>query len=162
MKRILLGLSVLMITLTLQLKAQAQSVTISGEGITPLTITKGMFADMKQVVVMAKAHDEKVHRYSGVPIADLLTKAGVMLGDSAKKHTVTSYIIVTAADNYKAIYTLAEIDPLFAGRSIILADREDKRALPAENGPFQIIVPGEKKHGRWIRQVAGIEVVQVK
>jgi hypothetical protein len=162
MKKILLGLSVLMITLTLQLKAQVQSIAISGEGITPLTITKGMFADMKQVVVMAKAHDEKVHRYSGVTIADLLTKAGVMLGDSAKKHTVTSYIIVTAADNYKAIYTMAEIDPLFANRSIILADREDKKALPVQDGPFQIIVPGEKKHGRWIRQVTGIQVFQVK
>jgi hypothetical protein len=162
MKKILMGLSVLMITLTLALKTQAQSITISGEGITPLTVTKGMFADMKQAVVMAKAHDEKVHRYSGVTIADLLTKAGVTLGDSAKKHTVTSYIIVKAADNYKAIYTLAEIDPLFANRVIILADKEDKKALPVPDGPFQIIVPGEKKHGRWIRQVTGIEVVQVK
>jgi hypothetical protein len=162
MKKILLGLSVLMITLIFTLNTQAQSITISGEGITPLTITKGMFADMRQVVLMAKAHDEKVHRYSGVTIADLLTKAGVLLGDSAKKHTVTSYIIVTAADNYKAIYTMAEIDPLFANRSIILADREDKKALPVHDGPFQIIVPGEKKHGRWIRQVTGIQVFQVK
>jgi transposase-like protein len=162
MKRIFMGLSVLMITLMFALKTQAQNVTISGEGLSPLTITKGMFADMKQVVIMAKAHDEKVHRYSGVTIADLLTKAGVTLGDSAKKHTVTSYIIVTAADNYKAIYTLAEIDPLFANRSIILADKADKKVLPVQDGPFQIIVPGEKKHGRWIRQVTGIEVVQVK
>lgn len=162
MKKVLLGLSVLMITLTYTLNTQAQSIAISGEGITPITITKGMFADMKQAVIMAKAHDEKVHRYSGVTLANLLTKAGVILGDSAKKHTVTSYIIVTAADNYKAIYTLAEIDPLFASRSIIVADREDRKALPTEDGPFQIIVPGEKKHGRWIRQVTGIEVVQVK
>lgn len=162
MKKIIWGLMVLIISLASLLKTQAQNITIKGEGITPLTISKGMFADMKQAVVMAKAHDEKVHRYSGVTIASLLTKAGVMLGDSAKKHTVTSYIIVTAADNYKAIYTLAEIDPLFANRIIILADREDKKALPLQDGPFQIIVPGEKKHGRWIRQVTGIEVVQVK
>jgi len=162
MKKVLLGLSVLIITLLLTSTTRAQNITISGEGITPLTITKSMFADMKQAVIMAKAHDEKVHRYSGVTIANLLTKAGVMLGDSAKKHTVTSYIIVTAADNYKAIYSLAEIDPLFASRSIIVADREDRKALPVENGPFQIIVPGEKKHGRWIRQVIGIQVVQIK
>jgi hypothetical protein len=162
MKNFLLGLSVLMITLTSSFKVQAQNITISGDGITLLAITKGMFADMKQAVVMAKAHDEKVHRYSGVTIANLLIKAGVILGDSAKKHTVTSYIIVTAADDYKAIYTLAEIDPLFGNRVIIVADRQDKKALPVQDGPFQIIVPGERKHGRWIRQVTGIEVVQVK
>jgi hypothetical protein len=144
------------------LSARAQSVTISGDGITPINITKAMFADMKQVVVMAKAHDEKVHRYSGVTIADLLIKAGIMLGDSAKSKTINSYIIVTAADNYKAIYTIPEIDPLFATRSIILSNRADKRPLATEDGPFQIVVPGEKKHARWVRQVTGIQVVIVK
>jgi hypothetical protein len=142
--------------------ARAQSVTISGDGIIPINITKAMFADMKQVVVMAKAHDEKVHRYSGVTIANLLIKAGIMLGDSAKSKTINSYIIVTAADNYKAIYAIPEIDPLFATRSIILANRADKRPLATEDGPFQIIVPGEKKHARWVRQVTGIQVVTVK
>jgi hypothetical protein len=142
--------------------ARSQSIQVSGEGILPITITKPMFADMKQVVVMAKAHDEKVHRYSGVTIAEILDKAGVALGDSSQLKTVTSYILVTAADGYRAIYTLAEIDPLFAGRSIIIANREDKKPLAAEDGLFQVIVPGEKKHGRWVRQVIGIQIVQVK
>lgn len=142
--------------------AVAQSINVTGQGITPITFTKGMIADMKQVVVMAKAHDGAVHRYSGVSIADLLTKAGVLLGDSAKRKTVTSYIIVTAADNYKAIYAMTEIDPLFASRTIILASREDKKPLKGEDSPFQMVVPGEKKHARWVRQVTGIEVVTVK
>lgn len=162
MKKFYLGLIIILITAAFNVSAQTPSITISGEGITPITLTKTMFADMKQVVVMAKAHDEKVHRYSGVTIADLLTKAGILLGDSAKRKTVNSYIIVTAADNYKAIYALPEIDPLFANRTLILADRADKKPLPAEDGPFQIIVPGEKKHARWIRQVTSIQVVYVK
>lgn len=162
MKKIILGLAIILMTASFNASAQTPSLTISGEGITPVTITKTMFADMKQVVVMAKAHDEKVHRYSGVTLSDILTKAGVALGDSAKKKTITTYIIVTAADNYKAIYTLAEIDPLFANRTVILADRADKKPLPEEYGPFQVIVPGEKKHARWIRQVTGIQVVSVK
>jgi hypothetical protein len=159
MKRIIL---IVIVFIAYTSTVHAQSFTISGDGITSITITKAMFADMKQVVVMAKAHDEKVHRYSGVTIANLLTKAGVILGDSAKHKTVNSYIIVTAADNYKAIYALPEIDPLFANRAIILADRADKKPLPSEDGPFQIIVPGEKKHARWVRQVTGIQVLIVK
>jgi hypothetical protein len=122
-------------------------------------MSKGMFQEMKQAVVMAKAHDEKVHRYSGVTIADLLTKAGIVLGDTAKRKTIVSCLVVTAADNYKAIYALSEVDPLFANRTIIVADRADKKPLPEDVGPFQIIVPGEKKHARWVRQVTALEVV---
>lgn len=162
MKKILLGLAAITFILSSPLNAHAQSVTISGEGITTSTIAKDVFANMKQVVVMAKGHDEKVHRYSGVTLADILTKAGVSLGEDAKRKTVSSYIVITAADNYKAIYALSEIDPLFASRSIILVDKEDKKILPASNGPFQVIVPGEKKYGRWIRQVTAIQVFQVK
>lgn len=141
---------------------KAQSITVSGDGIQPLTISRGELRDMKQSVIMAKAHDEKVHRYTGVPLSDLLTRAGVLLGDTAKRQTIMSYVEVTAADNYKAIYALAEIDPLFASRPIILADRADKKDLSTEDGPFQIIVPGEKKHARWTRQVTGIRLVVLK
>ncbi|MFD1258615.1 molybdopterin-dependent oxidoreductase [Mucilaginibacter terrae] len=160
MKKILFVFLTLFIAFTFNV--YAQGVTITGDDIIPITLTKAMFANMKQVVVMAKAHDEKVHRYSGVPLTDILAKAGVMMGDSAKKKTIMTYIVVTAADNYKAIYTLPEIDLLFANRTIILADRTDKKPLPSESGPFQIIVPGEKKHARWMRQVTSIHVVRVK
>jgi hypothetical protein len=144
------------------LATQAQSITISGDSIETQTITASAFQDMRQSVVMAKAHDEKVHRYTGVSLADLLIKSGVMLGDSAKRQTINSYIVVTAADNYKAIYTVAELDTLFANRLIILANRMDKKPLPVQDGPFQMIVPGEKKHARWVRQVNSIQLVVVK
>jgi hypothetical protein len=152
----------LIITFSYNVNAQVPSISISGEGIEPVIITKSMFSEMKQVVIMAKGHDDIVHRYSGVTLSDILVKAGIVLGDSVKNKTANSYVIITAADNYKAIYSLPEVDPLFAGRSIILADRADKKPLPAEDGPFQIVVPGEKKHTRWIRQVNSIQVVSVK
>lgn len=159
MKRIYLIASVFIGCVLIGLQSNAQTITISGAGIQPLVLTKSMFQEMKQAVVMAKAHDEKVHRYSGVTIADLLTKAGIILGDTAKRKTIVSCLVVTAADNYKAIYALPEVDPLFANRTIIVADRADKKPLPEDVGPFQIIVPGEKKHARWVRQVTALELV---
>jgi hypothetical protein len=30
--------------------------------------------------------------------------------------------------------------------------------LDARVGPFQIVVPGEKKHARWVRQVTGLRI----
>jgi len=162
MKRFLIGLLVTTVTLSLNAKTFAQSINITGDGITPMTLTKGQFADMKQVVVMAKAHDGAVHRYSGITIASLLNQVGILLNDSTKKQTINSYLVVTAADGYKAIYTLAEIDPEFSIRPIILADRADKKPLTTTDGLWQIIVPGEKKYARWVRQVTGIQVVLVK
>jgi len=155
--------SFLLLAITLlTIKVKSQTVTVRADNLAPFTLTRSAFLDMKQAVIMAKGHDEKIHRYTGVPLSDILAKAGVTLGDEAKRKTVMTYLIITAADNYKTIFSLAEIDPLFANRSIILADKQDKKVLPEGVGPFQVIAPGDKKHARWIRQVTSIELVVVK
>jgi hypothetical protein len=38
----------------------------------------------------------------------------------------------------------------------------DGKALSENNGPYQIIVPNDKKHGRWVRQVKSIELHVLK
>ena len=48
--------------------------------------------------------------------------------------------------------------PGFTDRVILLADRRDGKPLSAREGPFQVIVPGEKKHARWVRQVIRLKV----
>ena len=66
--------------------------------------------------------------------------------------------IVEASDGYRAGFALAELDPAFTDRVILLADHRDGKALAAKEGPLQIIVPGEKKHARWVRQVIRLKV----
>ncbi|WP_295769536.1 molybdopterin-dependent oxidoreductase [uncultured Mucilaginibacter sp.] len=158
----LIKLSLLAILTILCVNVSAQNITISGQDITTVTLGKAEIMALKPVIVMAKGHDQKVHRYAGAALADVLKRAGVTLGDSSKRKTILSYIVVTAADNYKAIYALSEIDPLFANRTIILAYKVDKKALPENDAPFQIIVAGEKIHSRWVRQVSAIELVTAK
>ena len=68
------------------------------------------------------------------------------------------YVVVEAADGYRAVFALAELDPAFTDRVILLADRRDGKPLSTREGPFQIIVPGEKKHARWVRQVIRLKV----
>jgi len=46
----------------------------------------------------------------------------------------------------------------FTDRVIILADQVDGAPLPANKGPFRIVVPGEKKPARWIWQVTTLAV----
>ncbi len=113
---------------------------------------------LKQVSVKAVGHDNKEHEYSGVLLSDIISAAGVQLGEPAKRSTVATYLLIRAKDDYQCLYALAELDPLFTDRQIILADKVDHVALSADNGPFQVIAPGEKKHGRWIRQVISMEL----
>jgi hypothetical protein len=61
-----------------------------------------------------------------------------------------------------ATYSLAELDPGFTDRVVILADRRDGKPLAENAAPFQIVVPGEKKHGRWIRQVVSLTVKETR
>jgi len=58
---------------------------------------------------------------------------------------MAQYVVVEAADGYRATFALAELDPTFTDRVILLADRRDGKPLSAQSGPLQIVVPGEKK-----------------
>ncbi len=124
----------------------------------PLHLRKPMSKALPHTTLDVKAHDEKVHSYSGIDLPLLLRKAGVSLGDSAKKKTVSKYILITAADNYSVVYALAEIDSVLSQKKMILADEQDGKPLPTNAAPYQIISTGEKIHARMIRQVTSIAV----
>ena len=67
-------------------------------------------------------------------------------------------LIFAHQQHHRAVFALAELDPAFTDRVILLADHRDGKALSTRDGPFQIIVPGEKKHARWVRQVIRLKV----
>jgi hypothetical protein len=75
---------------------------------------------------------------------------------------MTEVLLVEAADGYKVVYALAEIDPAFASREIILADKRDGKPLDAKEGPFRIVAPGDKRPARWARQITTLRVTVAK
>ncbi|MBC8156259.1 MAG: molybdopterin-binding protein, partial [Bacteroidetes bacterium] len=68
------------------------------------------------------------------------------------------YVVVRAIDGYEVVFALPEIDPDYATRTILLVDQADGAPLPTGIGPYRIVVPGEKKPARWVREVKAIEV----
>ena len=96
--------------------------------------------------------------YGGVPVAELLEKAGAPLGNSMKGPNMAVGLVAHAPDGYQVLFSLAEFDPAFSDRVILLADRRDGKPLDKREGPLRIIVPGEKRHARWIRGVDTLEV----
>jgi len=100
--------------------------------------------------------------YDGVPVVELLRRAGAPLGKQLRGARMTCYVIVEASDGYHAVFALPEFDLDFTDRVIILADRRDGHAMPSPEGPFRLIVAGEKRHARWVREVTNLDVEQAQ
>jgi len=125
------------------------------------TLTAAQIANLPHVAVDARDHDGDA-RFDGVPLSALLPAAGIPLGDTLRGPRMTEVLLVSAADGYEVAFALAEIDPAFAMRQIILADKRDGRTLDAKQGPFRIVASGDKRPARWIRQVTEMRVIAVK
>lgn len=132
--------------------------TVGGEVPKPLTLQAADLRVLPRSEVTAQDRDGKEHRYGGVALVELLRAAGATLGGELRGKNLMKYVVVKAADGYEVLFALPELDAGFATRTILLADTSDGAPLPAGVGPYRMVVPGEKKPARWIRQVTAIEV----
>ena len=138
--------------------AKQATIKVQGEVTHPLDLSLADLAKMRRVEVHAADRDGKEHTYSGVPLSDILQQAGVTMGGQLRGENMAKYLLVKSADGYEVLFSLPELDSTFSNRVIILADQVDGSPLPANTGPFRIIVPGEKKPARWIWQVNALIV----
>jgi DMSO/TMAO reductase YedYZ molybdopterin-dependent catalytic subunit len=136
----------------------AATVKVAGEVLTPLTLTAADLAAMPRTNASAKDKQGVLHTFSGVAIADILNKAGVTTGKQLRGENLAKYLLVTCADGYQVVFSLAELDSSFTDRVVILADQMEGKPLPAGTGPFRMIVPGEKKPARNSFQVTALTV----
>ena len=138
------------------LLAQKQTVIVTGIPI-PVKIDP---STLSRSSLKTPGRDGKEHVYMGILLSDLLKSAGIALGN--KRESITSYVILKAKDGYKSIFSLAEIDPLFAEQPILITDKIDGDDLSQSDAPFQVIVPGDKIQTRWVRQLVSIELVRIE
>jgi DMSO/TMAO reductase YedYZ molybdopterin-dependent catalytic subunit len=136
----------------------AKLLSVNGDVEKPLQLSLSDLSKMPRRSVKTKNHDGKDVIYDGVELREVLSRAGVRFGEEMRGKAVATYVLIQAADKYEAVFALPELDPAFADRLILLADSADGKPLTDSNGPFQIIVPDEKRHSRWVRQVIAIVV----
>jgi hypothetical protein len=153
----LAGLACMAPTLRAQATATLELVGPRGE---QRIVSGSDLAAMPRREVVAQAHQVS-GRFSGVVLSDVLRRLAIPKGDSLRGPALASYVLVEAADGYRVLFALAELDLGFSDRVVLLADRKDDAALSARDGPFQLIVPDEKRPARWVRQVRRISVVQL-
>jgi len=105
--------------------------------------------------------DQDERSFSGVALRELLLRAGAPLGDKPRGAELMTGVIVRCKDNYAVFFALAEFDPNFNNRTILLADHEDGEILPPSSAPFRVVIPGDKRGARSCRQVIAIEIVSL-
>ncbi len=151
----------LLIGLAAGLRAAEPGLTIIGPARS-LTLTAAEFAALPHTeCAVADPHSGRPLRYSGVAVRDLLARVDAPIGPRLRGPALQLAVIVRARDGYGVIFALAEFDDAFCNRTIVLADQEDGKPLPATSAPFQLVAPGDKRAGRWARMVTTLEIVGI-
>src|SRR5258708_2277661 len=79
-------------------KAAAVLLKVGGEVPHPLTFTAQEFAGLPRQSVRAKDRDGKEVEFEGVPVFEILQRAGLKLGQDLRGPALASYLLVEAAD----------------------------------------------------------------
>lgn len=136
--------------------AQA-ALVLSGEVDPPLQFTLDDIAAMPRTTLHIVDKGEE-NIYSGTLLIELLKQAGVETWERERRTHLAKYVLVEAADGYRAIFALAELDSGLTHGEVLLADSIDGQPFPPGQGPLRIVAPADKRHARWIRQVRTLKV----
>jgi hypothetical protein len=112
----------------------------------------------RKTVTVHNPHANADETYEGVVLADLLGKHGVPLGAALRGAAIGCYVVATGSDGYKAVYSLAEVDPSFHPGDVIVADTMDGKPLDAHSGPFRLVATEDKRPARGVRNLVSVEV----
>ncbi len=135
---------------------------ISGAVSTPLVLTLADFKNMpRKKLTVVNPHDKKTEAYEGVLLEELLRKAGVPQGESLRGPLMATYVLAEAADGYRVVFSLGELDSGILDSEVIVADTMDGAPLGAKQGPFRLVAPHEKRPARWVRMLKSITVVRI-
>jgi hypothetical protein len=112
-----------------------------------------------KTVTVFDEHTNANQRYSGVPLMELLIRLGVP--DKPHGKDLRLYLVAEGADGYKAVYSVAEVNPAAHEATVIVADALDGKALQTA-GPLELIASGDKHPARWVRNLAAVRVLAVE
>lgn len=130
----------------------AQDLAVVGPEGKAIILSAADLAVLPRAAVELDAHGER-HRYEGPLLIEVLAKAGAPTGKALRGPALADVVLVEARDGYAVALGLAEADPATRRNRMILADRRDGAALPADEGPYRLVVEGDLRPARSARMV---------
>jgi hypothetical protein len=138
----------------------ARSLKVANEKGKETTLSAEALAKLPRQTAKVKDRQGKPVTYEGVPLTAALRSAEVTLGKDLRGPLLANCLLVEAADGYRVVFALPEVDPGMTDKVVLLADRKDGKPLAAGEGPYRLVVPDEKRPARWVKQVVRIRVVR--
>ena len=155
LSKLLLGL----VSTVVALCQQPAVISLQGLEGKPVTLTADDLAKLPHHSIKASEHGTSA-TFEGVLLNDVLTLVNVPTGEKLRGKALTQYLLVEAADGYRVVFALPELDPAFTSQPVYLVAKRDGRPLSEKEGPFRIVVPAEKRPARWVRQVTALKIKQ--
>jgi hypothetical protein len=87
-----------------------------------------------------------------VQLSTLLAEINAPIGNALRGKAMTTYVTTAGSDGYAVVLSLAEVDTDFPENQVIVADTRVGQLL-GKNGPFQLIVPEDKRPARWVHKL---------
>lgn len=158
-RKILLG-AVFALTLQATL-AWCQQITVRAENGKQTVLTRADIQALTHVKVTTTASGTST-TFEGVSLKAVLERGGVEFGQTMKGKRLASCLLVEAADGYRVVIALPELDDAFTNRQFVLAFLKDGKPLDDKEGPYRIVIPDEKRMARWVRQVTALKIAGVQ
>jgi len=161
MKRSSLFMALLLV-LCNSLSTRCQQLTVQIDSGKQVVLNRSDLEALPHVKVTATEHSSAPVNFEGVTLASVLQKAGVGFGETMKGKRLANCLLVEAADGYRVVIALPELDTAFTDKQTLLAFLRDGNPLGEKEGPYRIVIPGEKRMARWVRQVTTLKIVEVQ
>jgi hypothetical protein len=140
--------------------ALAQDLKITVVGRDSIVLTPADLKALPRAKATFIAHGRQM-TYEGALLNAALLKAGVVSGDRLMGRYLNQVVVAKGADGFTATYSLGETDPIYRTNPVIIADRKNGQPLDAKEGPYRLVVDGDLRPGRSVRQVVSVEVKPV-
>lgn len=142
-----LSLSAFLFALLLQVPpALCQQLAVQGDTGKEVNLSRAEIEALPRVEVRAQERGESV-KFEGIALNSVLEKAGVEFGDSLRGARFAEYLLVEAADGYRVVFALPELDPAFTDKRIVLAASRNGNPLDNKEGAVSNRHPRREENG---------------
>lgn len=138
--------------------AQAQTLELRERDGGVTVLDAGALARLDQQDLALDDHGTQA-LYRGVPLVEIARLGGAPTCDAMRgADALSTVLVIRAADGYRVVLPVSDVDPSVREDGAILALTKDGRPLEAHEGPLRTIVGGGVRPARSARQVIAIEV----
>jgi DMSO/TMAO reductase YedYZ molybdopterin-dependent catalytic subunit len=138
------------------------TLTIEGDISASLTLAIADLARMPRETVEFAEESGTKATYEGVPIQEVLKKAGIGFGREMRGKALAGYLLAVARGGYEVAFGLGELDAELGGARIVVADKRNGQSLSANQGPIRLVLPQDKAGARSVRMLEKLVIVKLR